>query len=67
MNDAFSDGLRNVKSPRGYVGGFWILNCANMDEAVAWAGKLASPGGRPSRSVPSSKCHPSNGNIFATL
>ena len=24
-----------------YVGGFWILNCANMDEAVAW-GKKAS-------------------------
>jgi len=22
-----------------YVGGFWILNCANMDEAVAWGKK----------------------------
>ena len=22
-----------------YVGGFWILNCPNMDEAVAWGKK----------------------------
>ena len=22
-----------------YVGGFWILNCADMDEAVAWGKK----------------------------
>ena len=22
-----------------HIGGFWILECADMDEAVAWAGK----------------------------
>ncbi len=30
-----------------YVGGFWILNCTGMDEAVAWAGKAAAACGTP--------------------
>ena len=25
-----------------YVGGFWILNCANMDEALAWGKKAVT-------------------------
>jgi hypothetical protein len=25
-----------------YVGGFWILNCADMDEAVAWGTKASA-------------------------
>jgi hypothetical protein len=51
-----------------YVGGFWILGCANMDEGVAWARKACVPAGRRSRSVPFSKSRPSNGKkIFATL
>lgn len=27
---------------REHIGGFWILECADMDEAVAWARKGAS-------------------------
>jgi len=51
-----------------YIGGFRILDCANMEEGVAWAGKACVPAGRRSRSMPFSKCRPSNGKkIFATL
>jgi len=36
-NTAVTDGrLLEVKE---YVGGFWILDCANMDEAAAWGRK----------------------------
>ena len=30
-----------------HIGGFWILECADMDEAMAWAGKgVAATGGK---------------------
>jgi len=30
-----------------HIGGFWILECANMDEALAWAKKgVAATGGK---------------------
>jgi len=41
--------------------GFWILDCAKMDGGAAWARKAWVPAGRRSRSVPFSKCRPSNG------
>jgi hypothetical protein len=28
-----------------HIGGFWILECADMDEALAWARKAAAIGG----------------------
>jgi hypothetical protein len=36
-NTAVTDGP--FLEAKEYVGGFWILNCANMDEAVAWGRK----------------------------
>jgi hypothetical protein len=51
-----------------YIGGLWALDCSNMEEGVAWAEKACAPAGRRSRSMPFSKCRPSNGKkIFATL
>jgi hypothetical protein len=38
-NTAVTDGP--FLEAKEYVGGFWILNCANMDAAVVW-GKKAS-------------------------
>jgi hypothetical protein len=29
------------------LGGFWVVRCADLDEALAWAGKCAHACGRP--------------------
>ncbi len=49
-----------------HTGGFWILECADMDEALAWARKAAiAPGSRgevreiPYSSLPNGTPHPS--------
>jgi len=47
-NTAVTDGP--FLEAKEYVGGFWIMNCANMDEAVAW-GKKASVACRTSVEV----------------
>ena len=38
-----------------HVGGFWILEAADMDEALAWGAKPSSPAGFLSRCEPSSE------------
>jgi hypothetical protein len=38
-----------------HIGGFWILECADMDEALAWDAKPSSPAGFLWRCEPSSK------------
>jgi hypothetical protein len=32
-----------------HIGGFWILEAANLDEALEWGARLSSPVGRRSR------------------
>lgn len=29
------------------LGGFWVIQCADLDEAISWAGKCAQACGRP--------------------
>jgi hypothetical protein len=41
-----------------HIGGFWILECADMDEALAWDAKPSSPAGFLSRCERSSKSVP---------
>src|SRR5580704_16563802 len=38
-----------------HIGGFWILEAADMDEALAWGAKPSSPAGFLSRCEPSSE------------
>jgi hypothetical protein len=39
-NTAVTDGP--FLEAKEYVGGFWILNCANMDDAVKWGKKACA-------------------------
>ena len=40
-----------------HIGGFWILDAANMDEAVAWGRKaVVAPAAHRSRCASSSQC-----------
>ena len=39
-----------------HIGGFWILDAANMDAAVAWDAKPSSPAAHRSRCASSSQC-----------
>ena len=41
-----------------YIGGFWILECADMDELWSGHAKPSSPAGCRSRCERSSKCGP---------
>ncbi len=34
-----------------HIGGFWVLEAADLDEALAWGARLPSPAGRRSRCV----------------
>lgn len=35
-----------------HIGGFWVVEAADLDEALAWGARLPSPAGRRSRCAP---------------
>ena len=49
-----------------YIGGFWILDAANMNEAVAWGAKPSPPAAHRSRCASSSQCQQSRNSNSRT-